>query len=304
MQSDQTPALSKLCRPFPSSPPKEITQEPFEGNPKHLKRLARLHQGDRAEAGDLWEYTQDLLYSGEIQGTLLQFLLAFCLSAWSEDLRTGRSSYGGFVEYFHLALANKQIFEELLTPAQTNAVSEFMRGHILDEIDDQRGLAYSGAGARPHRWIAALTTHGVILPDIEQLWNAWWSIDTVGRAIAAIQYISSLMYAAYENPVFAPWTPDKGGGPPCPWGLAGHLYEHRWLDPNTRFLRRVLNPQRVNEVVSSAVQRLEGQPEQEMAKAILADIPLCAETLAARCIQLPVLLETPRQPATDLEWTL
>ncbi len=178
-----------------------------------------------------------------------------------------------------------------------------MRGQILEEIDDQQGLAYNGAAARPYRWIGALTTHGVLLPDMQQLWDAWWSIDTVGRAVAAVQYTSSLMYATYENPVFAPWTPDRGGGPPCLWELEGHLYEHRWLELNVSFLRRVLNPQKVSDVLRLAVERLEGQPECEMAKEVLADVPLCAETLAARCIQLPVLLETPQQPATPLEWT-
>jgi len=79
------------------------------------------------------------------------------------------------------------------------AVSEFMRGAILEEIDDQRGLTYGGIGARPYRWITALTTNGVLLPDVDQLWTVWWSIDTVGRAVAAAQYISCLMYGVNEN---------------------------------------------------------------------------------------------------------
>jgi hypothetical protein len=84
------------------------------------------------------------------------------LNAWCDDLRGAHSGYGGFVEYFYPVLANKHIFDELLSPTQTKAVSEYMRGSILEEIDDQRGLAYSGMGARPYRWIAALTTHGVL----------------------------------------------------------------------------------------------------------------------------------------------
>jgi hypothetical protein len=98
-----------------------------------------------------------------------------------------------------------------MTRGQTTAVSEFMRESILEEIDDQRGLTYQGTGARPYRWIAALTTHGVLLPDVDRLWAAWWSVNTVGRAIAAVQYISSLMYPNKENPIFAPWTPDAKG---------------------------------------------------------------------------------------------
>jgi hypothetical protein len=303
MVSELAPSLSKLHRAFSSAPPTQITQEPFDSSPKHLNRLGRLGPGDRAEVADLWEYTQDLLYSREIQGALLQYVFPFCLKAWCEDLRGAHSGYGGFVEHFYPVLANKHVFEKHLTPAQTMAVSQFMREAILAEIDDQRGLTYSGTGARPYRWITALTTYGVLLPDVDQLWSAWWSIVTLGRAVAAVQYISCLMYGVNENPVFAQWTPARGGGPPSLWEFGGHLYEHRWLEPNTRFLRRILSPDEVTDVLRLAVERLGGQSEHEIATEIKSDIPLCAETLTARCAELPGLLETPPQPAKLHEWT-
>jgi len=46
----------------------------------------------------------------------------------------------------------------------------------------QRGLAFQGMAARPYHWFRALTTYGVVLPDVDRLWTAWWSIDTIGRA--------------------------------------------------------------------------------------------------------------------------
>jgi hypothetical protein len=225
------------------------------------------------------------------------------LKAWHDDLRGTHHEYGGFVEHFYPVLANKRTFDEHLTPQQTTAVSAFMRGSILEEIDDQRGLTYRGAGARPYRWITALTTHGVLLPDVEQLWDAWWSIDTIGRAVAAVQYISCLMYGANENPVFARWTPEKGGGPPSLWGFGGHLYKHRWLEANVRFLRQILNPPKVIDVLKLAVEQLAGHPEQAVAAEIEGDIPLCAEALTARCAELPLLLGTAQQPAKLLGWT-
>jgi hypothetical protein len=121
--------------------------------------------------------------------------------------------------------------------------------------------------------------------------------------VAAVQYISCLIYMANENPAFAPWTPDGGGGPPCLWEFAGHLYEHRWLEPNARFLRRTLNPQQVTEVLSRAVAQLADEPERTIAVQVQADIPLCSETLAARCAELPRLLETQQKPSKLLEWT-
>jgi len=300
MALDRTGGVLKLRRAFASVPPKQITQEPFDSGVKHLRRLARLQPGERAEAADLWEYTQDLLYGHGIQRSLLAYLLPFCLEAWRDDLR-GHDGYGGFVEHFYPVLANKHVFDEHLTPAQTMAVSAFMRESIMEEIDDQRGLSYNGMVARPYRWITALTTHGVLLPDIDQLWTAWWEIDTVGSAVAAVQYISCLMYPENENPVFAAWTRDGGGGPPWLWGFSGHLYEHCWLMPNVSFLRRSLNPQAVHDALVRAVTRLAGLPEHEKAVEIQNDILLCAETLAARCVDLPRLLETKQEPGKLLE---
>lgn len=299
MGTDMTIGEVELRRAFPSRPPSHITQEPFDSSPKHLGALARLHPGDPAQPSDLWEYTQDLLYSGEIQGPLLTFLLPYCLEAWRDNLRGTHADYGGFVEHFYPVLANKHVLDRYLTRAQTLAVSQFMRESILAEIDDQRGLAYKGMGARPYRWIRALTTHGVLLPDVSRLWMAWWSTDTIGRAAATVQYVSCLMDEPNENPVFAARTRDEGGGPPCLWEFVGHLYENRWLETNVQFLRENLNPQSIEEALDRIVSYLAGQPEHELASEVQQDLPLCAETLAARCAQLPDLLETTQRP---LEW--
>jgi hypothetical protein len=116
MAPEISTAVVKLRRAFAGiAPPSKITQEPYDSSPKHLRRLARLQPGDRAEIGDLWEYTQDLLYGGEIQASLLAFVLPFCLEGWREDLR-GTDGYGGFVEHLYPELANKHVFDQHLKP--------------------------------------------------------------------------------------------------------------------------------------------------------------------------------------------
>lgn len=302
MSTNKTDGTIALRRVLGSRPPEKITQEAHEGNPKHLLRLSRLHPGERPDVSDLWEYTQDLLYT-EIQGPLFTYLLPFCLKAWHEDLRGERSEFGGFVEYLYPVLANREVFNRHLTSTQTAAVSEFMRESILEEIDDQRGLAYVGSGTQPYRWVTALTTQGVLLPDVGRLWTAWWSVATTGRAIAAVQYISCLMYSKDENPVFAPWTGEAGGGPPCLWEFAGHLYTNRWREENVRFLRQTLHPQGASEVLSNAVTRLVNEPEYPAAAEIQADLPLRADTLAARCAELPNLLERTEGSRKIFEWS-
>ena len=84
-----------------------------------------------------------------------------------------------------------------------------------------------------------------MLPDISQLCTAWWSLGSVGRAIAIVQYASCLLYGATDNPVFTAWTRIGGGGPPSLWEFAGHLYTHRWQEPNVSSLREALTPQAV-----------------------------------------------------------
>jgi hypothetical protein len=284
-----------------TDPPQKITQEPFEGNDRHLLRLARLHPGEQADANDLWEYIRDLRYT-DIQGPLLVYLLPFCLKAWRDDLR-GIEGHGGTIEHFYPVLADRHIFDLHLTERQGEAVSEFMRQAILEEIDDQRGLTFQGSRARPYRWFGALTTYAVIRPDLDRLWNTWWALETVGRAITAVQYISCLMYRENENVVFQPWTPDCGGGPPCLWEFEGHLYSHCWLQANVNFLKEMLTVQRVGEVLERAVERLVGQPEYESASTVRDDFPLCDAILKARCAELPQLLATVQQSIREFSWS-
>jgi len=302
MASEVSTAVVKLRRAFAGIvPPNRITQEPYDSSPQHLRRLARLQPGDRAEIRDLWEYTQDLLYGGEIQTSLLAFVLPFCMEGWREDLR-GTDGYGGFVEQLYPVLANKHVFGQHLKPEATSAVSDFMCESILEEIDEQRGLRFSGVASRSYRWIRALTTYGVLLPGIERLWNQWWSTKTVGKAVAAVQYISCLMYSVNENPVFAPWTPDHGGGPPCLWEFEGHLYSNCWLESNVNFLKKRLSVEAARTVIEQSVEKLANEPEQEMALEIQKDWPLCEETVASRCEQLKRTLATVSEPGKLSEW--
>lgn len=91
--------------------------------------------------------------------SLLAYLLPFCLELWCEDLRGTSDKYGGFVEHLYPVLADRAIFDQHLTSKQSAAVSEFMRQTVLDEVDDQLGLAHQGLKARPYRWIGDLTTY-------------------------------------------------------------------------------------------------------------------------------------------------
>ncbi len=302
MTTDISNSLDKLRQALgAANPPNEITQEDFDGGRDHLYRLARLSADEEADGLDLCEYMNDLLYT-EIQVPFFLYMLLFCLKEWSRNLRAGDLECAGFVDYFYPVLVKRGIFERHLKPTQGEAVLSFMRATILDEIDDQKGLYFRGYQSRPFRWIRTITTYGVIAPDIERIWTPLWSVETVGRAIAAVQYISCLMYAKDENPVFAPYSREEGGGPPCLWAFDGHLYENRWQQSNVDFLEDLLKPERVSKVLSQAVDRLADQPEHDAAAKILADLPSCSRTLVDRCAMLPLLLQTPGQTMDSFDW--
>jgi len=302
MNSNSIATRSELRKALGGTrPPERITQDAFERDEGHLGRMVRLEANARPTPDDLFDYLQDLRYT-EIQTSLFVYLLPVLLQAWRNDVLRIDASNAGTIENFYPVLAQRGIFTEHLTAKQTAVVGEFMRRTILEEIDEQRGLQFRGSGVRAYRWIREVMTYGVLLPDVEVLWREWWSARTVGRAVAAIQFISCLMYSDYENPVFAPWTGDEGGGPPSLWEFEGHLFENRWLEPNVKFLAATLNVESVKQLLLQAVDRLRGEAEHSVATSVIEDFALCEETIATRCDALPKPLATRQTAGNRFEW--
>jgi hypothetical protein len=142
----------------------------------------------------------------------------------------------------------------------------------------------------------------VFLPDIADLWTPWWLLGTQGRAVAALQYVSALMYPNDDNPIFAPWTCTRGGGAPCLWDFDGHLYAHRWQDQNVGFLRQVLTVDTVSDLIRRAVDLLAGAPEHPAAGQMFSELPRRRDLLAGRCRDLPMLLAQTQYAETLLHW--
>lgn len=290
--------FSELRRRLRAKRPSKITQAPFDYDDAHLRRLLALDPDQRPSAADLCDYTQDLLYSDEIQVDLFHYLLPFALEAWRKDLRGGWP--GAFVDWFYPAMTKPRV-RAALGPERLALVSAYLAGGILEKIDDQRGLTYQDKNPTC-RWIGALSTYGVLFADIERIFAEWWSLRTTGRAVAAIQYLSCLMYEDTDNPIF--WVPNASGGPLPLWDFDGHLYEHRWLDRNVVFLENFLRPAALEQLLRQATETLEGLPEYEAASEVLQDWPLCIEVLTARCDELPELLRTEQTAGELLSWTV
>jgi hypothetical protein len=88
-----------------------------------------------------------------------------------------------------------------------------------------------------------------------------------------------------------------------PVGFEGHLYTHRWLEPNVTFLKEALNVPEVTEALSRAVDRPIDHSEDKLAERIREDRPLLTDTLQARCAELPRLPEATQEPGRPHAWS-
>lgn len=286
------------------SAPKQIWEVQFDYDQKALKRLCSPVK-KLPNISDLYSYyLHDLNYVSELQPDLFAYLLPFCLQGWHEDLMHGTA--GGFVEQFHCALGRRPLLEMLLPLRQRSAVFAFLRDSLLESLEQTSGLRFQEESVfryRMYRRFSYLASYGVIVPDVEGLWREWWEMRSRGYTVAALQYASCLMYPTDANPVFAPWTPTEGGGPPCLWEYDSIGFEEHWLPVNVEFLARTLSVDYLHEKIALAVQRLEGEPEHEQAVRIQSDFAEWQWLAEARIPELIKYLATP-SPVGILEWTL
>jgi hypothetical protein len=268
-------------------PPRTVEQRQFDYFDEALCRLARTPH-DQIDFSDLWYYHHDLAYV-ELQPDLFDYLFPACLMDWHRSLMANQPCSHGDSE-FHYGLHRGQVLEKMMGPDRRQAVHEFFRDSFSDRLDGERGFVYSASETPAYGWIGRFNSLGLIMPRIDLLWDAWWSLNTPGRAVAALQYCSDLMYFEDENPLFPAWRKEHGGGGPCIWTNDSRIYDTGWIDCNLDFLRTSLSVAFVNDGVARAAVRLAGEPEWEMARRLEADLPDRQELLELRVAELPTLL--------------
>ena len=279
--------------------PKKVWQEPFDWDPGHFERLCTL-AGDMPEAGDLVAYAHDIGYGEDVQPDLFHYLLPICLRAWQQDLmRDHLSPYAGFVEYFSAALARRPLIADLLKAPAAEAVMAFMRDSILDRIDRETSLSHKGLRGSPYPWFEAIGSFAVLFPNLDSLWRTWWPMETPGHAIGVLQYMSCLMYADDQNPIFAPWTPKEGGGPPALWETDSHIYEQCWQPANVAFFRTTMTPYYVREALDRALVVLQGHMENEVPTRMCSDFERQRNLLTCRLAALPEIVS---EPLMNADW--
>lgn len=192
----------------------KVRQRQFDYFDEVLERLAATPL-DQIDFADLWCYHHDLAHV-ELQQDLFDYLFPACLMDWRETLMNNQACSHGDSE-FHYGIHHGDVLETMMAPERREAVFAFFRDAFLERLDAERGFVYAGSKTPAYGWIARFNSLGLVMPEIALLWRAWWLFETPGRAVAALQYCSGLMYFEDDNPLFPPWTQERGGGGPYIW---------------------------------------------------------------------------------------
>lgn len=278
--------------------PQQVWERQFDYSDDVLKRLA-CTRWEEIDFSDLWYYHHDLAYV-ELQPELFAYLFPVCLMDWHDSLSQNCSCSHGDSE-FHYGVHRGRVFEKMVTPDQIHGIHEFFRDSFLVRLDQERGFVYQASRTPAYGWMARFNSLGLVMPRIDLLWNAWWLLDTPGRAVAAIQCLSGLMYFEGENPLFGRWNPEEGGGGPSLLANDSYIHDAGWMEENVRFLRETLNEDFVTEKLGQAVEMLRGEPEYPQAEKIRHALAERMEIVESRVKELPLLLSA---PATLEGWSV
>ncbi len=281
--------------------PGEFVQEPLDGDAAHYARLCAFDGRALPRPRDFGDYTDDICHMPKVQAALFAHLLPVCLAVWRHDLmHDHHSDFAGSVETFQSALARRPLLDDCLTPAQRAAVVAFMRDALLDRIDREKSLSHAGQYATAYAWFFRLGAFAVMFPELEALWRAWWRFETPGQAVAALQYASCLLYEDRDNPIFAPWTREDGGGTPGLWETDGQLFDGQWHTENVLFFMETVTPEYLHNALGRAKGVLTGVLDSEIPARLLAEFAAQRPLLEHRLAVLPDILSQPYD--ATLEW--
>jgi len=208
---------------------------------------------------------------------------------WHKTLMSNEACSHGDSE-FHNSLLRGNVLEKMLTLHQRDQVFEFFRDSFLERLDTERSFVRAGSQTPAYGWIYRFNSLGLVMRSIDLLWEPWWSVETPGRAVCVLQYCSGLIYCEGENPVFDPWTHDKGGGGPYLAANDCYVPDHGWKQPNIEFLQHTLSVDYVLKKVEQAADRLANEPERDVARQIAADAATNHETVELLIEELPQFL--------------
>jgi hypothetical protein len=278
-------------------PPAKVWERQFDYFDEELRWLCTTPWA-QIDLSDLWYYCHDLAFV-ELQPEVFRYLFPVCLVAWHDSLMENLPCAFGDAE-FHFAVHRGHIFDKMLTPEQRSSIFDYFKDCFLLRLDQERGFMYGASQTPAYGWMCRFNSMGIVMPRIDMLWQAWWTLDTPGRAVAAVEYISGLMYPSGHNPLFPAWTQEHGGGDPPLIGHDSLIVDTGWMAENTAFLREVLTVDFLRDALRRAGQVLRPEPEHEMTMQIGLDFDNHLGLVQARVYELPDLLTRFDSQFTDV----
>jgi hypothetical protein len=187
--------------------PSQVWEEQFDGHNRELAELAQM-DWDKVPDEHFWYYFHDLAYV-DLQADLFRHMFPACLKYWYETFMRDTDTSRGDAE-FHYGLAQGRIIEKMLSEPERRRLHDFFRDGYLDRIGIQDAFPRSGKEQSAHGWIFRLNSLAMVAPIVGEIWEAWWMLDSTGKAYCAAMYASGLVYATGENPLYGAWTPLDG----------------------------------------------------------------------------------------------
>ena len=259
----------------PASRPAEVTEHQFDGFAEELAELSQM-DWDKIPDEYFWYYFHDLAYV-ELQPDLFRYLFPACLKFWYDTLMRGCAAERGDSD-FHYAMMRGDIANKMLNKNERSLLHDFFHDGFLDRLESQRGLIYDvsksenvSSGTAANAWIRRFNALAIIAPIIERIWDSWWVLDHPGKAYCAIMYGSGLVYLKGENPIYHPWTPERGGGGPYLTESEGSLFDWTWHDDNLDFLKTVLTPNYLAEKLDQAAKTVSNSEYAQTARKVARD---------------------------------
>lgn len=218
----------------------------------------------------------------------LKFLFPSILRIWAAELYEKNS---WFTQYFHAEVCRTDFVDRALSPKLREAAYHFIVSALSARLSSEKSLSVAGVSTS-HDWFGHLASLGVFTTAVPALWSEVWGSDKQGHAIALLQYLSCLIFED-ANPIFQPWTCDKGGGPPALWDFDSVGFNEAWKDENSNYLATTLTSDRIRAWLERTITI---HPESEVAyfsSLLLEELAIAPETVDERIRLLLSALQTP-----------